>query len=101
MNRNDYNDTRCYRSDHELFREVLKARRAAHAKHGDNSIEYVSADDPRWLSILVEEVGEIAHALTYDGPKMNLRAELIDVLAVVSAWIDRINRDEIGPEGKE
>lgn len=85
------NDTHCFRDDHVLYREVLAARRKAHAKHGENSIEVEPADSPRWLAILVEEVGEIANAQTYDGPKENLRAELIDVLAVASAWVDSLD----------
>ena len=84
---------RCYRDDHALYREVLQARQAAHEKHGDDSIEAEPATSPRWLAILVEEIGEIANALTYDGPKGNLRAELIDALAVGSAWLSAIDRD--------
>lgn len=67
---------------------INDARAAAHAKHGENSIEAIPSDDPRWLPILVEEVGEVAHALTYDATDANLRAELIDVLSVASAWLD-------------
>lgn len=87
------NDMHCFRDDHELYREVLRARRAAHDKHGDNSIEVEPADSPRWLAILVEEIGEVANTLTYDGDHTKTRAELIDVLAVASAWVDRIDRD--------
>lgn len=77
-----------------LGREILAARARAHAKHGDNSIEGLPADSPEWLAILVEEVGEVAHALTYDSApdaetrRRNLEGELVDVLAVASAWLD-------------
>lgn len=74
-----------------VWDEVQRARAAAHAKHGDNSIEAVPGGDPRWLSILVEEVGEVAHEQTYDSTG-DLRAELVDVLAVASAWVDAIDR---------
>lgn len=84
-------DMHCFRDDHALYREVLNARLDAHAKHGENSIEVEPANSPRWLAILVEEIGEIANALTYDG-KGDLRAELVDVLAVGSAWIAAIDR---------
>lgn len=87
------NDMHCFRDDHQLYREVRAARDAAHAKHGDNSIEMVYPASPRWLAILVEEIGEVANALTYDGPKANLRGELIDVLAVASAWVDSIDEE--------
>jgi NTP pyrophosphatase (non-canonical NTP hydrolase) len=85
--------------EHPIDAEVRAARRAAHAKHGENSIEALYGDDPRWLSILVEEVGEVAHEQTYDAdhgdlaPDQALRAELIDVLSVAHAWVDAIDRD--------
>ncbi|QNE21929.1 hypothetical protein F1D05_33465 [Kribbella qitaiheensis] len=74
-----------------LMAEVHQARSAAHDKHGDNSIEALAADSPRWLPVLVEEVGEIANTLTYDGPGDNTRAELIDAIAVLTAWLDAID----------
>lgn len=74
------------------YEEVLAARVAAHVKHGENSIESRRSDDPQWLAILVEEVGEVANAQTYDHASVeNLRAELIDVMSVASAWIDAID----------
>lgn len=75
----------------DLIIEATRARAKAHAKHGANSIEALAADSPRWLPVLVEEVGEIANSLTYDGPGHNTRGELIDVLAVVTAWLDAID----------
>jgi NTP pyrophosphatase (non-canonical NTP hydrolase) len=75
----------------DLIIEATRARARAHAKHGANSVEALAADSPRWLPVLVEEVGEIANTLTYDGPGHNTRAELIDVLAVVTAWLDAID----------
>ena len=94
--RHEDNDHHCFRGDHILYREVLNSRRKAHEKHGENSIEAVTWHDPRWLSILVEEIGEVAHALTYDsGASLtDLRSELVDVLAVASAWADKIG-DEL------
>jgi NTP pyrophosphatase (non-canonical NTP hydrolase) len=85
------NQARCFRDDHDPWREIMRAREKAHAKHGANSIEALPADDPRWLPILVEEIGEMAHCLTYDGPKDELRAEVIDVLAVASALLAAID----------
>lgn len=97
--------------DRELFHEISRARIAAHEKHGENSIESIDPSDPRWLSILVEEVGEVAHELTYDAHRVDaysgeplppeeqheraraaLRAELIDLLAVASAWVGALDR---------
>lgn len=76
--------------------EVEEARAKAKAKHGDNSIEAIEAGDPRWLSILVEEVGEAAHELTYDSTG-SLRAELVDILAVSSSWLDALDRAVVSP----
>lgn len=75
------------------YGEIIAARRKAHAKHGDNSIESVAIDDLQMLAILAEEFGELAHELTYDttnGPGAK-RAELIDIASVVTAWIDKID----------
>jgi hypothetical protein len=87
------NQARCFRDDHDLWREIMDARLKAHIKHGANSIESIPADSPRWMAILVEEVGEVAHTQTYDGPAGGLRAELIDVLAVASAWLSAIDAE--------
>lgn len=89
------NQMRCFRDDHEVWTDILNARRKAYQKHGANSIEAIPASDPRWLSILMEEVGEAAHELTYDsgGTTASLRAELIDVLSVASAWVDAIDAE--------
>ncbi len=81
------NSVHCYREDHDLWRRIMRSRERADLKHGENGIEQIPADDPRWLSILVEEVGEVAHALTYDATDADLEAELMDVLAVASAWL--------------
>lgn len=73
--------------------EVRSARMAAHVKHGEKSIEKLSSVDRAWLPVLVEEIGEVANAMTYDGAA-DMRAELIDVMAVASAWIDALDRSE-------
>ena len=83
------------RGSTSVWEEVSASRQAAHAKHGDNSIESLTWNNTDWPIILMEEVGEVAHALTYDASKpwSSLRAELIDVLAVASAWIDALDRE--------
>jgi len=74
---------------------IAENRARALLKHGTNSIEAIKGDDPRWATILMEEVGEVAHALTYDfdGPPEALTAELYDVATVVSAWLSAVARD--------
>ena len=74
----------------------------AHLRHGDYSMlsPHYSASDR--LAILMEEVGEVAHALTYGqgGPgvgrydKDKLEKELIQVAAVAATWIEQLNAKE-------
>lgn len=82
-------------STHEISSEIVDGRINAHRKHGENSIEARNAGDNSWLSILVEEVGEVAHEQTYDsgGDLLSIRKELLDVGSVVFAWIASIDRE--------
>lgn len=104
MTRIDTSDigSRCWRTDHNQARLVNRRRELAHEKHGDDSIESVPAGDARWLSILVEEVGEVAHALTYDSGQSpaDLADELLDVMAVAGAWLDALRADGVNPDRK-
>ena len=70
-----------------VYDEVARERARAHAKHGAESIEKIPADDPRWLAILTEEVGEVAKALN-EGT--NLSEELVQVAAVAIAWREKL-----------
>lgn len=82
-----------------VWDEVLAARAAARIKHGASSIEAMAATHPAWLPVFVEEVGEVAHEMTYDATG-GLRAELIDVLSVASAWVDAIDRAALQAEAR-
>lgn len=82
--------------------EIITGRLKAHEKHGENSIEAVPAlDIARWLPILGEEFGEVNEALTYDKSESeaekwaNVRAELIDVITVATAWVAAIDRADV------
>jgi len=76
------------------WNEIENSRAKAHEKHGDRSIENLPATHPDWLAILGEEFGEVAKELTYDGSNglNGLRSELIDVISVASAWLDKVDR---------
>lgn len=87
-------------STEEVFIDVEAGRIRAHTKHGDQSIEAIASSDPRWLSILVEEVGEAAHELTYDATG-SLRAELIDIITVATAWVAALDRESSDSETGE
>lgn len=83
-----------------VYAEIHTERVRAHAKHGakGNSREDAHWTNNEWLPVLVEEVGEVAHELTYDADALllrrihNLRKELIQVAAMACAWIDAIDR---------
>jgi len=87
-----------------VYMDIQAERQRAHEKHGaaGNSRENAHWADSEWLPILMEELGEVAHELTYDSRydivdgadamRMALRAELIQVAAMAAAWIDAIDR---------
>lgn len=79
------------------YDEIHRERIRAHAKHGaaGHSSEQLPASHREWPVILMEELGEVAHELTYDTPDgyANLRKELIQVAAMACAWIDAIDAE--------
>lgn len=94
-------------SGEEVWQEVRAERMRAHAKHGASSMETLPAHDLTRLSVLIEEVGEVAKVLNdarhrgarlgwdpADGisgeEKRELRAELIQVAAMAGAWADAL-----------
>lgn len=55
-----------------------------------------------WLAILMEEVGEVAHAVCEGGPKASgiewwreQRAELVQVAAVAVGFVESLDRNEL------
>lgn len=83
--------------DATVWAEVAAERTRAHQLHGANSMEELPELDMCRLSILVEEVGEVAkefnearHKGKFDIPA--LRAELIQVAAMAGAWADRLGQ---------
>ena len=91
-------------SDHEdIYAEVRAERERAHAKHGDKSMESWAASDYARLSILMEEVGEVAREFNdaeigeRDMDLTAVRAELIQVAAMAVAWADAIGSPTPGP----
>lgn len=86
-----------------VYKDVDDERVRAHRKHGANGNSRENADwvNNEWLSILVEEIGEVAHELTYDANpienRQRLRKELIQVAAMACAWIESIDRSGHDP----
>lgn len=66
----------------------------AHLKHKGWTPANDRMSDGERLAILVEEVGEVARAVTYDnGNAENLVAELIQVSAMAAAWAEYAMRE--------
>lgn len=84
-----------------VYADMHSERIRAHDKHDANgaSMERKPWDDPAWLPVLMEEVGEVARELceqasgNRDGDiaRTMLRAELVQVGAMVAAWIDALD----------
>lgn len=87
------------------YLDAHRERIRAHNKHDarDGSMERKAWDNPIWLPVLVEEVGEVARVLCEDElgnggsdltVSQNLREELVQVAAMACAWIDAIDLQE-------
>lgn len=64
----------------------------AHNKHGKNSLVNPNMHWSLKLAALMEEVGEVAHELTYDinDSKSDLVKELIQVAGLAAAWVESL-----------
>jgi len=62
--------------------DILAERKAQDAKWG-----YVQHDGPKWLSILMEEVGEMCQDINQGN---DYKEELIQVTAVAMSWLEAI-----------
>lgn len=64
----------------------------AHLKHGPNSLLSPTATPAQKLAALVEEVGEVGRAMTYDGDEgpAHLVKELIQVASVALSWVESL-----------
>jgi hypothetical protein len=64
----------------------------AQVKHNGRTPADREMTNAERLPILVEEVGEVARAMTYDSDLDNLVSELIQVAAMALAWVEGIER---------
>lgn len=91
-----------------IYDEVKAERERAHAKHGDTSMESFAWDDLTRLTVLLEEVGEVArcfnearhHHLTYEEVGPSLREELVQVAAMAAAWADVLDPEPPKCDGR-
>ena len=80
--------------DLEFVLQLIRLERyRQEVKHSDESTASVTNTDAKRLAILVEEVGEVAHAMTYDAADEDeLMKELVQVAAVAIAWVESRRR---------
>jgi len=84
--------------DTGVFRDVMYEYDHAKAKHGENTLDGSLSNDLLRLAALVEEVGEVAHELTYDQEgnaierAARLKKELIQVMNVAGTWASILER---------
>lgn len=79
-----------------VWADVFEERIRQIMKHGDASVggswlEQEDRKDYQCLSVLTEEVGEVARAINEDD-LAELETELIQIAAVCSAWVENIRR---------
>lgn len=85
-----------------VYGDMHRERIRAHEKHDANgdSMERKTFDDPRFVTTVTEEVGEVCRALNdhLSGPRDRLakemRGELVQLGAMVAAWIDAVDLDD-------
>lgn len=70
----------------DVLDEVLHERKQQAVKWGEQT--HTPAD---WLTVLVEEVGEVSHAIN-EGDVLNYREELIQTAAVCVAMVESLDR---------
>ncbi len=70
----------------DIFMEVIKERRRQDEKWGPENVLQTESNAVR-MTVLTEEVGEVAKAIL-EGDFSGMKTELIQVAAVVFAWLE-------------
>lgn len=77
--------------DRDIHEAIDAEFARAHTKHNGKTPRAWSVGDNTSLVVLVEEVGEVARAMTYDeGDPDKLVEELIQVATMAAAWAERL-----------
>ena len=75
----------------DIFRNQVAAERQRQLEKWGQQFH----DNPIWLAILTEEVGEVAKAiLENDGDQC--MDELVQIVAVIETWVESLDRIEKG-----
>jgi ABC-type hemin transport system ATPase subunit len=79
-----------------VLNDVVAEYARAKAKHGEMTLDGPAASDVLRLAALVEEVGEVGTALSYDrGSTANLYAELVQVANVAITWAAHLLPEDV------
>lgn len=73
----------------EIFQRTAIERMKSDEKWGTQSIPNGTHSDYALVTILLEEVGEVARAVL-ERDEENLRDELFDVMQVATAWLEAL-----------
>ena len=75
--------------DDERDRQDLLHPRPLRKKSDNEDVEIIAnlIDQTEFLTVLVEEIGEVARALQGEG---NLKDELVQVASVCTRWLERL-----------
>lgn len=79
----------------QILDKIARERHRQDLKWGEQN-----HTDERWLTILVEEVGELAKEI-YEGNKADLTDELVQVAAVAIVWLEAIQRRDRDKRAQE
>jgi hypothetical protein len=83
----------------KLLTLTVAEMKRAHEKHGPDSMLSPGKDRGTRLAILMEEVGEVARAMTYDeGDDENLHDELVQVAAMALSWLHAEEAEHVCPK---
>lgn len=76
----------------QVLATVARERASQRATWGDNNLPHF-----HWLGLLMEEVGELAQAITTremgEAPESDVRAEAIQVAALAVAFLEQLDRE--------
>lgn len=74
----------------KILASIIAERHRQDELWSERSIAHGGFSDAEMLTVLVEEIGEIAQAL--QEPGSNLRTELIQSAAVIVAWMEAVDK---------
>lgn len=77
--------------NNHLLRSTIKEAVDLERYYQDQKWGIQNHEDQKWLTILTEEIGEVAKAILEQKPN-EVKEELVQVTAVCVAWLEAIER---------